>query len=233
MSDMSRKRKIKILPGGPYEVDADIPLNQAIIEPDERGAGKCWGEGKSYPQGSEPYHLCRCGHSKNKPFCDGTHQDVAFQDSETSRDMPYLEAAKVYKGDTVDLLDDEELCAVVRFCDRGEQAWGYAMASSVPGFEAEAIRQTCACASGRLTIRRKNGELIEPELPQEISAVQDPAKGHRGPLWVKGGITIEGQDGRTYRVRNRVTLCRCGQSRNMPFCDASHLACDHMRGQDE
>lgn len=31
------------------------------------------------PQGKELIALCRCGHSKNKPFCDGTHRQVGFQ----------------------------------------------------------------------------------------------------------------------------------------------------------
>jgi CDGSH-type Zn-finger protein len=31
------------------------------------------------PQGKELIALCRCGHSKNKPFCDGTHKQVGFQ----------------------------------------------------------------------------------------------------------------------------------------------------------
>lgn len=226
-------KKIKIIPGGPYEVTADIPLNHATIVPDARGAGLKWDVGTPYETpGDEPYHLCRCGHSRIKPFCDGTHEDVMFHDEEVARDASYDENAKCYEGDTVDLLDDEDLCAVARFCDRGEQVWTYAVASSQPGFEKEAIYQACACPGGRLTIRRKTGEKIEPALPQEISTIEDPAKEHRGPLWVKGGIQVEGADGRLYHVRNRVTLCRCGQSDNMPFCDATHLQCDHMKGLD-
>ena len=52
-----------------------------------------------------------------------------------------------------------------------------------------------------------------------------------GPIWVRGGITVESADGREYEVRNRVTLCRCGQSSNKPFCDGSHVECsfhDHL-----
>jgi len=35
-----------------------------------------WGEGAS----REHYTLCRCGASKNKPFCDGSHWDARFTD---------------------------------------------------------------------------------------------------------------------------------------------------------
>jgi len=34
---------------------------------------------------------------------------------------------------------------------------------------------------------------------------------------------VIGADGRAYEVRNRVSLCRCGKSKNKPFCDGSHL----------
>ncbi|HEY0196583.1 MAG TPA: CDGSH iron-sulfur domain-containing protein, partial [Methanobacterium sp.] len=33
----------------------------------------------------------------------------------------------------------------------------------------------------------------------------------------------ESADGYVYEVRNRVTLCRCGQSENKPFCDGTHM----------
>lgn len=230
---MASGKKIRIMAGGPYEVSSDIPLNQAVIGTDAKGDSREWKQGRTYtvPK-DEPYHLCRCGHSKNKPFCDGAHVEVGFDGKEVADRKPYDEAALRYKGDTVDLLDCESLCAVARFCDVGESVWAYAVASSVPGYETEAVRQACDCPSGRLTIQRKNGEKIEPELPQEVSVVEDPATDHRGPLWVKGGIEIEGADGQTYEVRNRVTLCRCGESSNMPFCDASHLRCTHMEGLD-
>jgi len=39
---------------------------------------------------------------------------------------------------------------------------------------------------------------------------------------VRGKIPIQSADGKIYEKRNRITLCRCGESLNKPFCDSSH-----------
>ncbi len=221
-------KKIKILKNGPYQVSGNVPLKENIIEPGPDGISREWGTGKTYPGTDATYHLCRCGHSKNKPFCDGVHLKTKFNCEETAGHIPFDEAAALKIGAAVDLLDNESLCAVARFCDRGAQVWGLIEDSDKESV-ALAIDEACKCPTGRLVIVTKDGKRIEPELKKEIGAVYDPVKNCLGPLWVKGGIEIEGADGVKYEVRNRVTLCRCGQSSNMPFCDASHLVCPHMR----
>ena len=86
-----------------------------------------------------------------------------------------------------------------------------------------ACEETRDCPSGRLIVEDKvSKELIESKVAQSIAALEDPAVGVNGPLWVKGGIPIESASGKKYRIRNRVTLCRCGKSANKPFCDSSH-----------
>ena len=45
-----------------------------------------------------------------------------------------------------------------------------------------------------------------------------------GPLLVTGGIALTRTDGTTDQVRNRMALCRCGESANKPYCDGSHAA---------
>lgn len=229
MTDQPNK-KIRILPKGPYLVPAGVPLKQNIINPDQSGHSKNWKEGKTYDTSGKPYSLCRCGHSENKPFCDGKHAQANFDGTEKADNVLYKEAAKCYEGEKVNLLDRESLCAVARFCDRGETVWNLAE----KGDEASvnlAIEEACACPAGRLTITDKQGNAVEPDLPREIGVVEDPAKNIKGPLWVKGGIELEGQI--KYETRNRMALCRCGESKNMPFCDASHFRCKHMKGLDK
>jgi CDGSH-type Zn-finger protein len=50
-------------------------------------------EGKEYGlAGRTVISLCRCGHSQNKPFCDGSHRRVEFGDEPHAHDLPAPEA---------------------------------------------------------------------------------------------------------------------------------------------
>jgi CDGSH-type Zn-finger protein/uncharacterized Fe-S cluster protein YjdI len=94
--------------------------------------------------------LCRCGHSRRKPFCDNSHRRIGFEAT-------------------------------------GEPASG----------------QTTALAV-------RDG-------PLRISPQTD------GPLEIRGALEIVSGTGRTVERCTSTTLCRCGASRNKPFCDDSHL----------
>jgi len=68
----SSKNKITIVENGPYEVSGDLPVTIEIITPNKEGFSWDWVEGRSFSLKSNDC-LCRCGHSKAKPFCDGSH----------------------------------------------------------------------------------------------------------------------------------------------------------------
>lgn len=212
--------KIEILPNGPYIIKG---LKRLIEETAERKNGLLTAvETKEFEQ-QEEYHLCRCGGSKNKPFCDGTHAKIAFDGKETASKVPYLERAELQEGAELDLLDDER-CAFARFCHREKgDVWTLVEYSDDPENAREAIEGACACPSGRLTAV-SNKALIEKEYEPIISVVQDPEKKVSGGLYVRGEFSLKGADGIVYEKRNRVALCRCGASRNKPFCDASHVS---------
>jgi CDGSH-type Zn-finger protein len=216
-------KKIKISKDGPYLVTGECKLKREAIGCNKNGESVKW-EPKGEVEIGEAYALCRCGQSKKKPFCDGSHMMVGFDGTETASREQYLKAAKRIEGPELDLLDVPELCAEARFCHPYGSVWNTVAKTDDPEVR-EVFAQQCAdCPSGRYTAwDKEKGEPIEPELGQSISLTEDPEMGVAGPLWVKGRIPVESSDGTEYEVRNRVTLCRCGGSKNKPFCDGSHI----------
>lgn len=227
--------KVVIIRDGPYMASPEIPLNQVSIQADSDGMPERWVPGRQYanPTPEQPYYLCRCGRSRDKPFCDGTHSDFGFCGQEKVDRPSYEEGAMRQAGENVTLLDNESLCVGARFCDRGETIWRLVDEASDPEKLAQAMAEAGNCPGGRLVLLDAAGTPIEPDLAREISVLEDPTFGCRGPLRVKGGIRVENADGQVYETRNRVALCRCGESKNQPFCDATHYECPHMEGLDE
>jgi len=214
-------KRIKVSKDGPYIVSGNIPINHLEYIPDNHGASIEYKETGKYPE-KATCGLCRCGKSQNKPYCDGSHLQ-GFDGTETARHAAYDEMAEHIKGKQMDLMDAEELCAGARFCDTKGGTWNLVTRSDYPQAKDIIEYQCTHCPSGRLTAVTKEGKRIEPDLPREISIIEDVAAHKEGPIWVKGGIEIEDSTGKIYPSRNRVTLCRCGKSENKPFCDGSHM----------
>jgi len=222
MSKPSGEPKVVVSKNGPYLVSGGVPLAKQTIVTDREGGSHEWKEGPDIAAKSS-YALCRCGHSANKPFCDGTHQKVGFDGTETASREPYRSQAQMMEGPALALSDVESLCAFARFCDPNGQVWNQVERTDEPQVREMFIRQVNNCPSGRLVAwDRATGKPIEHKLPVSIGVVEDPAEGVSGPLWLRGAIPVEAADGHAYEVRNRVTLCRCGASGNKPFCDGSH-----------
>jgi hypothetical protein len=133
--------------------------------------------------------------------------------------------AKVFDGPSLALLDVESLCAFARFCDPNGQVWSEVAGTADSEVRAMFIRQVQNCPSGRLVVWDKNtGTAPEPESAPSIGLIEDPAEACSGPIWLRGGIALIAADGEEYEARDRVTLCRCGESNNKPFCDGTHAA---------
>jgi CDGSH-type Zn-finger protein len=216
--------KVVVTTNGPYLVSGGAPLSEQTIYAGSSGESEAWSQGKAFPPQAS-YALCRCGHSNTKPYCDGAHAKVGFVGTETASRKPYAEQAQVMQGPAHSLGDAETLCAFARFCDPNGQVWEQVEHTDEPKVARNFIRQVNACPSGRLVaFDRATGKPVEEVLPVSIGVVQDPAQDVSGPLWLRGGIPVVAADGFAYEVRNRVTLCRCGASKNKPFCDGSHAS---------
>lgn len=215
--------KIKVTKDGPYIVEGDLPLTEEIIWYGEEGLPEKWKPGKKLVETSN-YHLCRCGKSKDKPYCDGSHTKAHFDGTETTSQKSFAEMAHIHEGPDLNLADEVDLCIGAGFCDRAGGTWNLNAASDDPESKKTAIREACDCPSGRLVaMDKKTSEDIEPKFDPSISLVEYEQLEGSGPIWAKGGVPIESADSKEYEVRNRVTLCRCGKSKNKPFCDGTHV----------
>lgn len=216
--------RVTVTKDGPYAVAGAVPLSRQAIGAGPADESTEWLKSESI---STPprYFLCRCGQSANKPFCDGTHAKVGFDGTETASREPRETLAETFEGRSVKMTDAEKLCAFARFCDRDGGVWILVGAAGDDVSRAAVVHQIGQCPSGRLAARdAATREPIEPRFAASIVLVEDPSKDASGPIWVRGGIEIVGVDGVAWEVRNRVTLCRCGESANKPFCDGTHAS---------
>jgi CDGSH-type Zn-finger protein len=216
--------KIQITKDGPYLVSGDLPLSEQWIVTNAGGESLEYREGKKYPAQPQ-YALCRCGQSANKPFCDGTHTKIHFDGTETAGHQPYLKQAETIEGPTMLLTDQENLCAFARFCDPKGRIWNLVKQTDNPEAQQLVKHEAGHCPAGRLVAwDRETGKPIEPKFEPSLGLIEDTAKQVSGPIWARGGIPLISADGKTYEIRNRMTLCRCGRSDNKPFCNGSHAA---------
>jgi CDGSH-type Zn-finger protein len=218
MAEADRPR-IKVQRDGPYLVSGPARLTRTAIVETDHGEPVAWAEDDDISDTRPRFVLCRCGGSSSKPFCDGTHRRKGFDGAETADRAPRESRTRVFEGEGVTMSDDRSLCDHSGFCgDRNTDVWHMIRDTADPEIRERLLGMVRRCPTGRLAVAepgRDEAEL-EPTHDPSIAVVVD------GPLWVRGGVEIVGADGEVYEVRNRVTLCRCGESSNKPFCDGTH-----------
>jgi CDGSH-type Zn-finger protein/ferredoxin len=162
--------------------------------------------------------LCRCGNSKRLPFCDNSHVRIGFR-GEKSNSKP-SKPMKEYRGKEIIICDKRDICSHDGACvnylptvfDAGERPW-----INPDGDNIEKIIEVIKmCPSGALTYKMNGKHYQEysedPEIIIELG----------GPMNVRGGIElVDDQDTQPF-VKNHYSLCRCGKSENLPFCDGTH-----------
>ncbi|KQW45882.1 iron-binding protein [Pelomonas sp. Root662] len=124
---------------------------------------------------------------------------------------------EVVQGDKLALTFEARRCIHARFCVTGapkvflanvQGPWLHPDAMPVERL----VEIAHACPSGAIQYRRKDGEADEAPPPVNLLSVRES-----GPYAIRGALTLRGQ-----AIGMRATLCRCGASKNKPFCDGSH-----------
>ena len=204
---------IEVRRNGPYRVRGSLRL--------------CDADGRDAPAPAS-FALCRCGNSSKKPFCDGTHKSIAFDGTRYA--VGPVNAVDDYRGRRITIHDNRGICAHAGICTDslpgvfrlGREPW-----IDADGAEAEAVVALVRrCPSGALSFSlegaRPSGE------PQECQV----AVARNGPYYVSGPVELQ-SDGAQPVYPHRYALCRCGASKNKPFCDGTHwsVGFDDSRGQ--
>ncbi len=169
-------------------------------------------------ESKETMALCRCGGSGNKPFCDGTHAKNGF--SSAKLDGRVLDQRDNYKGEKITIHDNRGICAHAGRCTDGlaavfhlrEEPWIYPNSA-----DAEAIIATInQCPSGALSYS------VNEEEHRDRSGDPSVFIAPNGPYVVSGGPRLENTERGEGASTEHFTMCRCGGSKNKPFCDGTH-----------
>ena len=162
--------------------------------------------------------LCRCGGSANKPFCDGTHGRIGFTDENTAEAAMNRRLSYAHRRITIH--DNRGVCAHAGLCTDGlksvfrlgEEPWIDPAGASIE----EIVRTIEKCPSGALSYSLDNVEHRDRDREPMVTVTQN------GPYAVTGGIELVGAKFGEGASTEHYTLCRCGGSRNKPFCDGTH-----------
>lgn len=201
--------KIACLPNGPYYLLTDM---QPTPVP---GLHRASGDACATVRGVA---LCRCGGSANKPFCDGTHGKNGFRDRNEAD--PAQNKRKTYVGKGITIFDNRAICAHAGFCT--DELASVFRQSDAPwidpdGAEVKRIIDTIRkCPSGALSYAIDGVEAAPPRRAPMVTVTDN------GPYAVTGGIELLGVKLGDGASAEHYTLCRCGASKNKPFCDGSH-----------
>ncbi len=166
--------------------------------------------------------LCRCGQSKNKPFCDGTHGTVEFNNE---REKEKKHDAKAYDDEKITVYYDRYLCKHIGKCtngypeifDSGRVPWIELKNETNLDKLIEVIKK---CPSGALSykLENENRETVYHD-EQKIKIEKN------GSINITGGIKLI-DDNKSEDIldsREHYSLCRCGGSKHKPFCDGTHI----------
>ncbi|MBT8386024.1 MAG: CDGSH iron-sulfur domain-containing protein [Ignavibacteria bacterium] len=166
----------------------------------------------------ETMALCRCGESANKPFCDGTHTKIGFSSAKLEGRVE--DKRENYKGKKITIHDNRGICAHAGRCTDGlasvfrlkKEPWIIPDAATANEITATIQK----CPSGALSYSVDDVENRDRDGEPNIFVAPN------GPYLVSGGPDLVDTTRAEGASEEHFTMCRCGGSKNKPFCDGTH-----------
>jgi CDGSH-type Zn-finger protein len=166
--------------------------------------------------------LCRCGLSANKPFCDGSHNAAGFSsvsDKSKIRNTPIKYTGNV-EDTEVTVHYTPVLCSHAAECVKASKAMfdpsrkPWIMPEN--GAMADMLAAISNCPSGALRLE------VTKTAPQHmVNGDVEVVVERNGPYRVKNA-GLEAEFNGAGASQTKYVLCRCGLSKNKPFCDGTH-----------
>ncbi len=163
--------------------------------------------------------LCRCDKTADPPFCDGSHVRIAPGWSRPPAEDKNRTVS--YRGPGIIIHDNRGICSHDGACFKNlpdvfrPREWKWIKAGNAPREKIiETIRK---CPSGALSYS------VEKKRYTDWGGRPAIVIDQRGPLNVQGRIRLTGEDCRRPETEDHYSLCTCGESKNKPFCDGTHL----------
>ncbi|MFZ0696202.1 MAG: CDGSH iron-sulfur domain-containing protein [Nitrososphaeraceae archaeon] len=213
---LKEKPKILLLPNGPYYLLND--MEPKVVENLQNSEGQPLSTLRGVA-------LCRCGASKNKPFCDGTHGTIGFSsENKTQDNSPIIkDKRKNYVGKEITIHDNRKICSHAAECVNNlpsvfkfnARPWINPDAAD----KQQIINTIKKCPSGALGYSIDEVEYKDQERMSMVTVSKD------GPYTITGVIDLIGDNIQFAEgfSKEHYTLCRCGASNNKPFCDGMHI----------
>lgn len=165
--------------------------------------------------------LCRCGASKNKPFCDGSHNEIGFDSRPLANRFP--DKLRAYKGKDITVHFNRLLCSHAAECvklgpvfDPSRRPW----IEPDNGRVDDIIATVTACPSGALSY-----SLPGQERRYAVTELPGISIEANGPYRVTC-VSLASARPSAGTCADKFVLCRCGASKNKPYCDGSHRDID-------
>lgn len=169
--------------------------------------------------------ICRCGESFEKPFCDGSHIIFEFKDEKDDYRVP--SKLDTYAGKSITIFDNRSVCSHRGICYE-ELSEVFKMSGGTfidpDGASVDKIIDICRrCPSGALSYSLSDGKRnLEAEDGDWNVRLAPIRYGYDGPIEVRGEVELIDELGNSPESKEHYALCRCGKSKNMPFCSGEH-----------